>query len=188
MIVTWWWNIVCSYMVLIVELHYAEVQLSLLKASSIAFPWILSINVLGNLLIKYLYYIALKCLTWVIKIGYLIMLSHTLNLFTFKAICKLEIFGRWWKITRCCNLRKQLAILRTHCLASMHGLICQEDFQYKGSLCPWICHRHLTHLSWLPSRTINSDTNCCTIEGGKHQRDLHQWIINNHVSELDITF
>jgi len=33
---------------------------------------------------------------------------------------------------------------------------------------------------------FDSDINCCTIKGGKHRKDLHQWIMSNHISKLNI--
>ena len=64
----------------------------------------------------------------------------------------------------------------------------QKEFRYKGFLCPQIHHQqHYTRPSQSPSRTINSDTNCCEFERGKHWRDLNQWVMNNHVNELDTT-
>jgi len=46
--------------------------------------------------------------------------------------------------------------------------------------------RHLTRPSRSQSRTMSSDTNCCATKG-VNRRNLHQWDMNNHISELDTT-
>lgn len=44
---------------------------------------------------------------------------------------------------------------------------------------------HGGHYSRSSSQTIDFDTNWYASEGGKHQRDLQQWTMNNHISEPD---
>lgn len=62
----------------------------------------------------------------------------------------------------------------THYLTVMHGLTRQKDFQYKGFTSSWI-HRQSILLVWVsPMRVIISDI-------------LHQWTINNHISEFNTT-
>ena len=44
----------------------------------------------------------------------------------------------------------------------------------QGIFRPRIHYCHLTRLSWSPSRTIDSNTNCWVSEEGKYRGDLHQ--------------